>query len=332
MIWSSGYKATFYACFIDPRTWNDLDRFEITDGSVSRSTDDLRQSASLKCTDYDEQTERWVRIYMDAEQSGDISHNALFTGMATSPSRDIDGAVTERNLDCYSVLKACDDILLPRGWYVPKGRNGALAIRDLLKVTPAPVDDGGNTSPNIEDAIIAEDDETNLTMIGKILNAINWRLQISGDGVIHLSPMPQEPVVKMSAETNDILETSLSIERDWFNCPNVFRATLNEMSAVARDDDPDSPLSTVNRGREIWQQDEADLADDETLAEYAKRMLDEAQKVAETAKYTRRYLPDVNVGDIVRLDYPQIKGDYKVTAQSIELTFNGQTGEEVELG
>lgn len=332
MNWESGYTSTFYACFIDPRTWYDTERFEITDGSVERSADSLRQSASLTCTDYDETEERWVRIYMDAVQSGDVTHTPLFTGIATSPSRDIDGNVIERELECFSVLKACEDILLPRGWYVPAGRNAVSAIKSLLEVTPAPVDGDETASPLMQDALIAEDDETNLTMIEKILKAIGWQMQIRGDGTIVLSPLSIEPAAELSPLALDIVETSLSIERDWFECPNVFRATMNEMSAVARDDDPDSPLSTVSRGREIWTQDEADLSDDETLAEYAKRMLKEAQNVSESAKYTRRFLPDVNVGDIVRLDYPQIQGDYRVKSQSIDLTYGGETSEEVEHG
>lgn len=332
MNWESGYTATFYACYIDPRTWNDTERFEITEGSVERTKDNLRQSATLKCTDYDQSTERWVRVYMDAVQSGDVTHTPLFTGLATSPSRDIDGTVIKRELKCYSVLKACEDILLPRGWYVPAGRNAVSAIKSLLEVTPAPVDGDETASPLMQDALIAEDDETNLTMIEKILDAIGWQMQIEGDGTIALSPISVDPVAELSPLAMDIVETSLSVERDWFECPNVFRATLNEMSAVARDDSPDSPLSTVNRGREIWMQDEADLSDNETLAEYAMRKLKEEQAVAEEAKYSRRFLPDVNVGDIVRLDYAQISGDYRVTSQSIDLTYNGTTSEEVEHG
>lgn len=331
MNWESGYKAEFYACFIDPESWNDIERFEITDGSVDRSEDNLRQSASLTCTDYDEMSERWVRIYMDAVQSGNVTHNALFTGLATSPSRDISGTVIKRDLDCYSVLKPCEDILLQRGYYVPAGRNGALAIQELLSVTPAPVEIDGK-APSIADAIVAEDDETNLTMTEKVLDAINWRMQIQGDGTIVLSPVDTEPVAEFSPLALDIVETSLSVERDWFDCPNVFRATLNEMSATARDDDPDSALSTVNRGREIWAQDEADLSDSETLAEYAARMLKEAQDVSETAKFTRRYLPNVNVGDYVRIDYPQLQGVFKVSSQSIELSYNGRTSEVVKRG
>lgn len=331
MDWENGYTVKYYACFIDSDTWYDTERFEITDGTVERSSDNLRQSASLKCTDYDESTERWIRVYMDAVQSGNVTHNALFTGLATSPSKDVDGAITERSLECFSVLKPCEDILLQRGYYVSSGRNGAMAIRELLNVTPAPVDIDG-TSPSLADAIVAEDDETNLTMIEKILDAINWRLQITGEGRIVLSPKSDEIIEEFSPEDMDIIETSFSVERDWYDCPNVFRATLNEMSAVARDDNPDSPLSTVNRGREIWKQDEADLADDETLAEYASRMLREAQDVSESAKYTRRFHPDIDVGDLIRIDYPQLQGIFRVESQSISLTYAGETDEEVKRG
>ena len=121
------------------------------------------------------------------------------------------------------------------------------------------------------------------------------------------------------------------MDRDWFNCPNVFRASSDDMISIARDDDPSSALSTVSRGREIWMgDDDVDLSDDETIAEYAVRRLKEEQQVAETAKYTRRYIPEVNVGDLVKLNYDQLKGTYTVTSQTIQLTYAATTDEEVE--
>ena len=330
MNYESGYTASFYAAFIDPISWHDRDRFELIDGSVSRTDDGLRQSADLECTDYDETQERWIRIYMDANQSGNVTHEALFTGIATSPSHDIDGQYVERSVECYSVLKPCEDILLPRGWHVRAGTNGIEAIMELLKATPAPIE-AEEGAPLLSNTIIAEDDETNLSMIDAILSAINWRLQIRGDGTIVLSPLPDTESATFSADGLDILQTSLSVDRDWFNCPNVFRASSDDMISIARDDDPSSALSTVARGREIWMgDDDVDLSDDETIAEYAVRRLKEEQQVAETAKYTRRYIPEVNVGDLVKLNYDQIKGTYTVTSQTIQLTYAATTDEEVE--
>ncbi len=37
----------------------------------------------------------------------------------------------------------------------------------------------------------AENAETRLSMIEKILAAINWRIRITGDGVIHVVPIPE---------------------------------------------------------------------------------------------------------------------------------------------
>ena len=106
----------------------------------------------------------------------------------------------------------------------------------------------------------------------------------------------------------------------------------DDMTGIARDDSPDSPLSTVNRGREVWEQeDNCDLADNETIAEYAQRMLREAQRVSQTASYDRRYIPDIVPGDIVMLRYPAqgLDGPYVVESQDIDLGYSATTSEEV---
>lgn len=329
MAYNSGFTARYYAEIIDPSTWSETGIMQIIDGSVARKATDLRQTASLTVTDYDYDTEQWVRVYMDAKQESSITHEALFTGIVTNPKREIEGVVVTKPLECYSVLKPCEDIILDRGWYVPAGANGGAVIKRLLEATPAPVDiaDG---APELSDFIVAESDESNLTMIDKILDAIGWLLQITGDGTIHILPKPQEPAAVFSAKGLDIIEKSLTITKDWFACPNVFRASAGDATAVARDDDPDSPLSTVSRGREIiMAEDDVTLATNEGIGQYAQRRLKEEQAIVESAEYSRRYVSDVNVGDKVKLIYDEIDGTYTVDEQNITLTYNGQTTEKV---
>ena len=130
-----------------------------------------------------------------------------------------------------------------------------------------------------------------------------------------------------------MIEPSIAVEYDWYSCPNVFRAVQDDLSAVARDDDPDSPLSTVSRGREIWAEETScDFNTGESIAEYAVRRLKELQSIAVTASYERRYHPDVLAGDVIRLRYPAqgLDGLYKVTSQSIELGYGAKTSEEVK--
>jgi len=330
MEWNKGYTASFYACFVDPVTWRDMESFQITGGSISRSEADLKEAADIQCIDYDQSRERWVRVWMDTRQGGASAHTALFTGLATSPDKTFLGPIAETPVIMSSVLKPAADIHLQRGYYAPVNVAGGRIVADLLSVTPAPKE-VADYSPALKTAIIAEDKESRLTMALKILDAINWRLTISGTGTIRIGPKPTEPVVRFDSAENDSVEPEVSVSYDWFSCPNCFRAIADGVSAVARDDDPDSIMSTVSRGREVWmEEDDCDLAEDETLAEYARRRLKEEQALSTILNYDRRYHPDANVGELIRLHYPKqkIDGVFRITEQSVDVG-SGTTSEEV---
>ena len=326
MDWNRGLEARYYATVIDKDTWRDLDRFEITGGQISRSLGELIESADVETVNYT-QGEQWIRVWMDARQNGASEHIPMFTGLATSPADNYNGDLMTNTLECYSVLKPCQDVLLPRGWYAPQD-SGKNVIEDLLSVTPAPVEITDDM-PRLKKAIIAEQGESNLSMVNKILLAINWRIRITGNGIIEVCPQADTPSAEFGND-NDTIEPVFSKSYDWYGCPNVFRATMGDDSAVAIDDSEGSILSTVNRGREIWAEDTSvNLGENETLYEYALRRLKDEQMVAQTLSYDRRYDPDVTVTDLVRLKYKQMMGLYYVTSQRIEIGYGAKTTEEV---
>lgn len=331
MKWNKGFTASYYAYILDPQSFREVSRLEITGGTVKHESSGLRESADIDVVGYNG-TEAWVRIYLDARQNGSASHIPLFTGLGCSPGRDIDGVIETSTLQCYSVLKPAQDVLLERGYYVLRGANGAAVAKDLLSVGPAPVKIMAE-SPVISDTLIAEDGESCLTMAEAIISAINWQITIGGDGTIYLGPRADDTAKAVfDPLDNDAIEPQISVERDWYECPNVLRAVSGDLMAIARDDDPGSPLSTVSRGREIWAEDSAsNLGSEEGIAEYARRRLTELQSVALTASYKRRYRPDIGVGDLVRLHYPKQKLDglFRVDSQSIDLTHGATTDEEV---
>lgn len=330
MDWNRGFTASYYAVRVDPITWRDLERFEFESGSISRKETGLRESADIDCVAFD-YGESWIRVYMDTTQSGESSHQALFTGLSSCPDEEIDGIRRTSRVQLYSVLKPADDVLLPRGWYAPSGANGASLIRDLLNTTPAPVVIEGQ-GRTLKNTIVAEDGESNLSMSEKILTAMGWRMRIRGDGTIVLSEPASTYTLSLDTEENDVVEPELSISNDWYGCPNVFRAVSDDLSAVARDTNPDSPLSIPNRGREIWMEDTScDLNDGESISEYALRRLKKEQEVYMTISYDRRYFPDLYVTDIVRINFPRqgIQGMYKIKSQSIDIVFGASTSEEV---
>ena len=267
-------------------------------------------------------------MYLDARQSGDASHVALFTGIASTPDLDRQMSRPETDLACYSVLKPVDDVLLQRGWYASAGRTGGDVLKELLSATPAPVIIAED-SPRLTESIIAEDGETRLTMVDRVLEAIDWRLRINGDGTIEAGPKPMEASVTFDPIENDVLEPGVQITADWYACPNVFMAVADDLTGIARDES-DSPLSINGRGREVWAyESSADLADNESIGQYAMRKLKELQSVAKQVSYARRYYPNVVPGDLIRLHYADIEGLYTVQSQSIELSYNARTSEDV---
>lgn len=328
--YSKGYSASYYAERVDPDTWRDVGVIRLTGGTIKRETTGKRQSADLNCVRYRIPVEQWVRVYLDIRQEGAAAHVPLFTGLAVSPDDDINGSLTLNTLTCFSVLKPAEDVLLARGWYAPAGMSGAELVRRLLSVSPAPIIAEDN-SPALAASIVSEDGETHLSMADRILDAIGWRLRIDGDGTIRIMPAATDPVARLDPISNDLLEPKIKITADWYNCPNVFQAVAGDVTGVARDDDPDSPLSTVSRGREVWKKESCTLSASESVAEYARRRLRELQRVRQTVSYTRRYLPDVMPGDIVGLNYPeqQLTGNYGVQSQSITLGYGARTAEQI---
>lgn len=331
MDWSKGYSAAYTMQTVDPATWRDTGVIQITGGNIKRELTGKRESADVDCNGIDIGIERWVRIYLETQQDGASTRTALFTGLATSPADEFEGGARSNTLACYSVLKPCEDVDLPLGWYAPQNANGAEAIRQLLSVTPAPVfvADG---APALADHIIAESNENHLTMIDKILTAIDWRIRIEGDGAIYVEPKPLEPVASFDPIDNDVIETKVKVSGDWYSCPNVYRATSGDVTGIARDEDPDSPLSIQNRGREVWKSESSvNLASNESIAQYARRMLKQSQQVKRAASYTRRYMPDVRPSDLIRMGYPAqgLTGVYVVQSQTVALEYGAATDEQI---
>ena len=94
--------------------------------------------------------------------------------------------------------------------------------------------------------------------------------------------------------------------------------------AIVKNDDPNRPTSTVNRGRVITHRvTDPDFSGDPSdiqIKEYANTLLKELSTVKCTLSYTHGYCP-VRLGDCVRLNYKRaglIDVKAKVTRQSIE--------------
>ena len=332
MNWNKGFSALYELRKVDPVSFLDMGSFDFTGGAITRSDDALIESADL--TMKADPGECWIRIYLKAKQGEDGERVALFTGLTSTPERSVDGNRVTYPVECYSVLKPAEDTLLKRGYYAPAGIEGGRLAAELLSVGPAPVV-CEEDSPCLLEPVIAEDTDTNLSMVWKIVDAIGWRIRITGDGTVHICPQAQEVGAVFDALENDSIEPKISDMQDFFNLPNCFRAISGDAYAEARDEESIRRRKESRGGTgEIWEQDSAAAMNEgESLAQYAVRKLKEAQAPARSIKYDRRFRPDVTVRDLVRLHYPKqgIDGVFRVSEQKITLGHGCRTTEEVVM-
>lgn len=336
MNWTRGISASYYLATVDPETWFDDLSVKITGGSIKKTVSGLRESATIRTVGHMFNNETWVRIYLIARQGAESERVPLFTGLAI-PSKSQRGILINSTLECYSVLSVIDDVLLPRGWYAPVGTNAVMLIRDMIHATTkAPVEIYDvEEPPRIEkEAIVADGGETYLSMIEKILTAIEWRIKIGGSGKIYILPMAKEKTATFDSLSYSVIDVTneITCDYDWKSCPNVFRAVLNDSYAIARDEKDDSPYSIQNRGREIWMEEQnVVLSDTETLSDYAIRRLSEIQQISTKYTYARRFVPGIYPSDVIELNYPaqDLVGDYLISSQDIELNYGALITEEV---
>ena len=321
MDWSKGYTAKYIARLIDRTSFNDMEEIPIVSGSISRDiTSNLLESATIET--HERIDEQWMRIYMIATQNGGSERIPLFTGLASSPARDINGGQDKYSVDLYSVLKPAADCMVPLGYYLPSGVQGESLIKALFDKVgirlQSQFGSGVLTAP-----IVAEAGETYLSLAMQVLKAIGWYMYITGDGRVQMKPYETEPVTAFDTE-HDAIEPEIRDTKDMFSCPNVLRVTAGNYTTTVKDEN-----SIRDRGREVWAQEKIDLVSGTSLTAYAMSRLVELQSPSRELEYTRRFYPDVRPGDAIRITCPRqrINGIFRVQNQKITLGYSARTEE-----
>lgn len=146
--------------------------------------------------------------------------------------------------------------------------------------------------------------------------------------------MPEQDVESMTPvwtytdDNSSILHPDINMNHDLYGIPNVVEVVYADGESYIEsrivNDDPNSPVSTVSRGREIGYRvvnpDIHGKATQKVVDKYAEDLLSALSSVEYTVSYTHGYCP-VRVGDCVRLNYTRaglknIKA--KVVSQSIK--------------
>lgn len=335
MDWTKSYSASWRVFRVNRNTWADGQQVSNIDSfSLSRTADgSLLESGGLEAVgNFDSD---YYRIVMTAEQGGDIDRVDVATLLFDLQGGKIDYGRDVHDVDGFSVLYPASTTAVTTGAYAPAGVNGAEYAAELLKeAINAPVVVEGEFYLN--DHIAHEVGSTVLDAVWDVLNAGNFVLQIDGRGVVHILPKPTEPALIIGNINSGMLMNGIDYTADMSEIPNRYVVMENNTVTIAENNDPDSVVSTVNRGYYV---DEIDTSptpvNGETYSEYANRMLEEESILKEERTYKREYAPDVYPYSIVKGSINGLDGNFRVKSQSINgghgITVNEKAERETKL-
>lgn len=331
--WGASYSCGWRVLAIDPATWQPTGT---VDGVVSAScTRDasgiLLESGSLEADGEVGDREMWVRVELTARQVGAERAPVLTMLAIPAPSEVRRGRSTAR-YDLHSVLKPAADVHLLAGAHVPAGADAAAAAVELIaQCTPAPVSADGEF--RLSEPYVFARGTTNLEAASMLVGAAGWCIQVETDGSVHVRRMPTDPALVIGRGSG-LLGPSVEPDDGNMGAPNRYVAVEGGATAIAEDSDPDSPTSTVVRGRVVEVYDDAPTrVGGESLDEYARRRLAELTETVGRRSYTRAWVPGITLNDVIVGEMPEADLDcrMRVVHQVLNLGAEMTVSEECEV-
>ena len=330
--WSASMKQTYEYYVVDPSTWKDVTMLDnVKSCTINRDSEaETLGSATIDITE--SIGECYIRAYLITIQNGVKEKHPLGTFLVQTPSSSFNGKIRNVSMDAYTPLLELKESKPPIGYSVLKGENIMdISNRLARENARAPVIDG-RCSTNLFYDFVADTEDTWLSFLIDLIANAKYVFALDEMGRILFSPKQDtaslQPVWTYNDDNSSILYPDFSMDHDLYGIPNVVEVVYSNGSdhyyAKVVNDDPNSPISTINRGREIVHRvTDPDLIGDPTenqIDEYAEQLLRDLSSIEYTISYTHAYCP-VRIGDCVRLNYSRagltdIKA--KVISQSIK--------------
>ena len=329
--WTKSMQQTFEYYIVDPNTWADTKKLDnVKSCTISRDSEAATLgSATIDVTE--SVGECYVRVYMITVQNGITEKHPLGTFLVQTPSSSFNGKVRNVSMDVYTPLLELKEKQPPIGYSLLKGSNimehAYLITRENLR---APVVET-ECSETLSGDFVSNTNDTWITFTSDLISNAKYEYALDEMGRVLFSPKQElaslQPVWTYNDDNSSILYPDIDMQHDLYGIPNVVEVIYSNGKDYYHsrivNDDPNSPVSTVNRGREIvYRETSPKLSGNPTekqIEEYAQTLLRELSSPEYTITYTHGYCP-VRLGDCVRLNYSRaglkdIKA--KVISQSI---------------
>lgn len=332
--WTKSMSQTFEFYVVDPLTWKDTTPLtHIKTCSINRDEEvETLGSATIDTTEILD--ECYVRVYLVVIQNGVTEKVALGTFLVQTPSISNDGKNDSISMDAYTPLIELKEGLPPIGYSILKDTNiMETAFNICREHMRAPVVKANSTKTLYSD-FVANINDTWTTFVRDLIANANHKFDLDETGRILFAPIQDiaslQPRWIYTDDNSSILYPDITNERDLYGIPNVVEVVYSGdhgyiFSRIVNNDE-NSPISTVNRGREIVYRDtNPNLVGEPTqemLDDYATQLLRNLSCLEHKITYTHGYCP-VRVGDCVLLNYEKanlrnVKA--KVISQNIRCT------------
>ncbi len=335
--WKSSMTQTFEYYTVDPETWKDIKRIRTVKSSTLTRDSGVETLGSASIDITESLGECYIRVYLVAIQNGVNYKFPLGTYLVQSPSTKYNGKTTDITLDAYTPLLELKEKLVPIGYYIPENTNimstAYMLTRENLR---APVV-SGKSDKEVYSNFIANSDENWLVFLNDLILNAKHTFDIDEMGRILFSPIQDtaslQPVWDYDDDNSSILYSDITLDHDIYGIPNVVevvysKTTMGLYYSRVVNDDPNSPTSTVNRGREIIHRETnpsiTGVPTQQQIDEYANNLLRKLSQVEFTITYTHGYCP-VRLGDCVRLNYKKA-GIHNVKAKVISQSIKCEPG------
>lgn len=330
--WTSTMQQTFEYYIVDPKTWMDKKKIDnVRNCTINNDLEaDTLGSASI---DLNESIgECYVRVYLITIQNGVREKHPLGTFLAQTPSSSFDGKTTEVSIDVYTPLLELKENPPPIGYSILKDTQIMdVAYRLVRENARAPVVKASDDDALLSD-FVSNTDDTWISFLSDLIANANYNFGLDEIGRILFLPKQDtaslQPVWTFDDGNSSILYPDLNLDHDLYGIPNVVEVLYSNENAYcyARivNDDPNSPISTISRGREIIHRvtnpSVNGIPTQTQIEVYAEQLLRELSTLEYTVSYTHGYCP-VRIGDCVRLNYERagiIDVKAKIISQSIK--------------
>lgn len=343
--WTASMQQTFEYYEVDPATWADLRQItNITSSSITRDIDsDTGGSATFNVSS--DLGELYIRIYLIVIQDKIRTKIPLGTYLCQTANVDFDGKTNDITLDAYAPLLELKEKNPPLGYAIGATTTHPvnvlhLATKLVSENVRAPVV-GCDSSFELNQAFVANIEDSWYTFIRDLLAAAKYSLGTDELGrIIFMANQDTnslQPIFTYNDNNMSILQPELGIDRDLYGIPNVLEVIYSKedgsyVCSRVVNNDPDSPISTVSRGREVVRRitdpDIFGIPTQTHLDDYTKQTLRDLSTIEYTLTYTHGYCP-VRVGDCVLINYERA-GLKNRKAKVIRQSIKCETGCQVE--